>query len=123
MDSNAEENKPMDIVSEENQSTAARKRKAEDSYPVNSSDEMGGDIGDDDGEESDASSREEGQDWDVDSFDDGIDYRPKKNLDPNDEIGQKMHRYRSQMYRSKVFRIFILGFFENYITTLLIRLK
>ncbi|KAJ4867458.1 hypothetical protein Rs2_50997 [Raphanus sativus] len=48
-------------------------------------------------EESDASSREEGQEWEVDSFDDGFDYRPRRNLDPNDEIGQKMHRYRSSM--------------------------
>lgn len=53
-------------------------------------------------EESDASSREEGQEWEVDSFDDGFDYRPRRNLDPNDEIGQKMHRYRSSMYKSKV---------------------
>lgn len=51
---------------------------------------------------SDASSREEGQEWEVDSFDDGFDYRPRRNLDPNDEIGQKMHRYRSSMYKSKV---------------------
>ncbi|XP_010438009.1 PREDICTED: uncharacterized protein LOC104721641 [Camelina sativa] len=89
--------KPMELC-EEIQSTAPlRKRKAaEDS----SDEEQGGD-----GEESDVSSREEGQEWDVDSFDDGFDYRPKRNLDPNDEIGQKMHRYRSQMYRSKGFEV------------------
>ncbi|XP_048602216.1 uncharacterized protein LOC125580952 isoform X1 [Brassica napus] len=56
-------------------------------------------------EESDASSREEGQEWEVDSFDDGFDYRPRRNLDPNDEIGQKMHRYRSSMYKSKGFDV------------------
>ncbi|XP_023643342.1 uncharacterized protein LOC111831934 [Capsella rubella] len=58
-----------------------------------------------DREASDVSSCEEGQEWDVDSFDDGFDYRPKRNLDPNDEIGQKMDRYRSQMYRSKGFHV------------------
>lgn len=110
----AEENwkaNPMEL-SEEIQS---RKRKADDGgcpqSPLSSADEFedvnmveydeeqGGDE-----KESDASSRDqEGQEWDVGSFDDGFDYRPKRNLDPNDELGQKMHRYRSQMYRSKVF--------------------
>lgn len=61
-------------------------------------------------EESDASSREEGQEWEVDSFDDGFDYRPRRNLDPNDEIGQKMHRYRSSMYKSKVCLLIVCNF-------------
>lgn len=112
----AEENwtaNPMEL-SEEIRSTGSRKRKADDGgsplSPLETSDEFeDDDMGEydeeqgGDGEESDVSSREEGQEWDVDSFDDGFDYRPKRNLDPNDELGQKMHRYRSQMYRSKVF--------------------
>lgn len=101
-------------LSEEIRSTGSRKGKADDGgsplSPLETSDEFeDDDMGEydeergGDGEESDVSSREEGQEWDVDSFDDGFDYRPKRNLDPNDELGQKMHRYRSQMYRSKVF--------------------
>ncbi|EOA31302.1 hypothetical protein CARUB_v10014476mg [Capsella rubella] len=102
-------------LSAEIQSSGLRKRKAEDDggstqSPLDSSGDLEYDDDDlmeeeGDGEASDVSSREEGQEWDVDSFDDGFDYRPKRNLDPNDEIGQKMHLYRSQMYRSKGFHV------------------
>ncbi|XP_010438265.1 PREDICTED: uncharacterized protein LOC104721855 [Camelina sativa] len=100
-------------LSEEIRSTGSKKRKAEDDggspqSPLDDDDDMmeyDEEEGGGDGEASDVSSREEGQEWDVDSFDDGFDYRPKRNLDPNDELGQKMHRYRSQMYRSKGFEV------------------
>ncbi|XP_010438158.1 PREDICTED: uncharacterized protein LOC104721757 [Camelina sativa] len=106
---------PMEL-SEEIRSTGSRKRKAEDDggsqqSPLDDFDddddmvEYDEEKGGGGGEESDVSSREEGQEWDVDSFDDGFDYRPKRNLDPNDELGQKMHRYRYQMYRSKGFDV------------------
>ncbi|KAJ0244412.1 hypothetical protein HA466_0190450 [Hirschfeldia incana] len=102
---------PMDL-GEETRLTATRMPKANGSL-LDSSDDVveDGGVGDvseeQEGkcEESDASSREEGQEWEVDSFDDGFDYRPRRNLDPNDEIGQKMHRYRSSMYNSKGFDV------------------
>ncbi|KAL1211828.1 hypothetical protein V5N11_023815 [Cardamine amara subsp. amara] len=83
---------PMELCEEIRSTASPRKRKAEDSSDDIENgmvdEEQGGDE-----EESDASSREEGQEWDVDSFDDGFDYRPKRNLDPNDELGKKMHQY------------------------------
>lgn len=60
----------METSQENQQSTAQRKRKA---------DEIEG-VGDADG---DASSREGFQEWDVDSFEDGHQYIPNKKIDPN----------------------------------------
>ena len=84
----------METSQENQQSTAQRKRKA---------DEIEGEGQDDGEDDGDASSREGFQEWDVDSFEDGHQYIPNKKIDPNDEEAQKMRRYRLQMYESNVY--------------------
>ncbi|KAF2557144.1 hypothetical protein F2Q68_00018196 [Brassica cretica] len=86
----------METSQENQQSTAQRKRKA---------DEIEGEGQDDGEDDGDASSREGFQEWDVDSFEDGHQYIPNKKIDPNDEEAQKMRRYRLQMYESNGFNV------------------
>ncbi|KAL0900769.1 hypothetical protein Bca101_084730 [Brassica carinata] len=104
------EDDPMMETSEENQHlTSHRKRKA---YETEQIDAGSGGEGQDDGDDidGDVSSREEYQEWDVDSFDDGDEFKPTKKIDPNDEEAQKMRRYRIQMYESNGFNVDM----ENY---------
>lgn len=61
-----------------------------------------------DGEYSDASSRESDQSWDVDSFDEGTDFKPPTKTAPSDEEIEKMRLYRPQMYKNKVLCRFYL---------------
>ncbi|XP_010489697.1 PREDICTED: uncharacterized protein LOC104767359 [Camelina sativa] len=55
--------------------------------------------------DSDASSRDSGQEWDVDSLDDQPEYKlPKVNIPSDDEV-EKMRLYRPQMRKSKGFYV------------------
>ncbi|CAN8269602.1 unnamed protein product [Cochlearia groenlandica] len=95
-------------ICEENQSMTPRKRKPDDSQPLDSSNygdmiASGGDGDDDD--DDDVSSRDSGQEWGVDSFDEGEEYIPKRKLDPNDEENQKIHRYRTLIYQTNGFNV------------------
>ncbi|KAF3534639.1 hypothetical protein DY000_02043788 [Brassica cretica] len=56
-----------------------------------------------DGESSDASSRESEQAWDVDSFDEGTDFKPPTKTASSEEQIEKMRQYRPQMYKNKGF--------------------
>lgn len=115
---NADDENSMMEISEENES---RKRKADDTFPVDSSDvgEKEEQVDDEDitiseEEKMDVSSREEGQEWDVDSFDVGHQYTTKKKVDPNDEEAVKMRRYRLQMYQTNVCILPSLMYFNIY---------
>lgn len=61
-----------------------------------------------DGESSDESSRESEQAWDVDSFDEGTDFKPPTKTAPSEEEIEKMRLYRPQMYKNKVLCRFYL---------------
>ncbi|KAJ4893014.1 Cystatin/monellin superfamily protein [Raphanus sativus] len=95
----------METSEENQQSTAQRKRKANEIEDVG--DAGSGGEGQDDREDTDGdvSSREGFQEWDVDSFEDGHEFIPNKKIDPNDEEAQKMRRYRIQMYESNGFNV------------------